>query len=1137
METPKKVSSTLLERLRKDTEHADVDLAFEGGIVLTAHACVLALTSDYYKEALSTKWAHGREVKENLEAGIGKACWKVSPMSKERQASTKSPGSKITLNHPYVDANTAKIVLDFLYLGDVEIPPSLISSVIAFADEILVVSLVQKCVNYLVNENKLSLEYALECYAQFDRVNTHVNIKSYALSKMLQNLPLSLECGRVVLAQMNERDVERLLLFEQFEPLDRWRILIAWCRACQDTEGNLSLESKLADNFPIEAASKLIKPLLPGVELFKIPHAQFNLLEPFQLLLPESVWDMLEFHLKGTTRSGGNQWKARHQNLTEIMRAIKQHLPVCLCSHNAASEPVLLFHGKPGESLARDLYKACHERPNTLTLVKIKNGNIFGRFFVKECHIRTYGLDFGSFMKDFVGTAEMHKDIFPGIGDGEISAFSKQLPVTEIDCDALVNHTTHAYVFESSSWISRQGLIKLLALVVLVQTIVTVADATSDSFKLTSAVAAGTGSMGSLAFEILNCWNSRSLILNPKLGVNYWSLCSQSVFVAVSVALYASAHIAAAHSMDAKNVLLLAFSIVMEMVLLSTLFNSYDVSMDLVLPYVNEKCAGLDKLQRVEIVAQKEMSGHTVHHETQVVEPAALETPLGVLEIHVQEGRNLRNVDLSPVWAETFQLIVYPSMLVHDSQLILKVSVFDANETQNDKLMGSSQSLDLRQWLQLTHGTSLPLDTYEPSAHLNAWNSVTSCGEQHSWKPLYKQNGGKTSGEIRIGLEFAPVQCTNSESVGKGKGVLGVIVHGARNLRSLDAAAVSCQISLIQDEKSGEQVVGHTSISDCSHTPVWEYAASAIISDSNASRVRFRVMDDSNLFGLLTLNLARIIDHLPQNANHDQLNNDAIWHALQGKSAAADAPAGLRLTLRWFPLKPQTSIQQLDLPAGMARIKVLKALNLKNIEIGGGKSDPFARISIGDIIVGETQVLQNSLDPIWNETFYASIYSIDSQLLQVQVWDSNSLTSDGLIGTAEIPLLESLRNLDKASDKDRIQMEHSGTSTHVTAPLFVKNQTASRGTVILELEFYSADSNATIPALSLEDSELVQRKTSETEDAVLRLTQSYENGVLSREDMQGRVDRIRQKGYVGNVDAAKAHLFHRIHPGTAFEQC
>ncbi|TPX41065.1 hypothetical protein CcCBS67573_g10592, partial [Chytriomyces confervae] len=69
------------------------------------------------------------------------------------------------------------------------------------------------------------------------------------------------------------------------------------------------------------------------------------------------------------------------------------------------------------------------------------------------------------------------------------------------------------------------------------------------------------------------------------------------------------------------------------------------------------------------------------------------------------------------------------------------------------------------------------------------------------------------------------------------------------------------------------------------------------------------------------------------------------------------------------------------------------------------------------------------------------------------------------------------------------------------------------------------------------DSELVQRKTSETEDAVLRLTQSYENGVLSREDMQDRVDRIRQKGYVGNVDAAKAHLFHRIHPGTAFEQC
>ncbi|KAJ3220216.1 hypothetical protein HDU81_000173 [Chytriomyces hyalinus] len=97
--------------------------------------------------------------------------------------------------------------------------------------------------------------------------------------------------------------------------------------------------------------------------------------------------------------------------------------------------------------------------------------------------------------------------------------------------------------------------------------------------------------------------------------------------------------------MDAKNVLLLAFSVVLEAVLLSTLFNSYDICLDLVLPRVNEKSAGFEKLERVEVVAQKEMSGQTLCHEAPVMPAATLETPLGVLEIQVQEGRNLRNVE------------------------------------------------------------------------------------------------------------------------------------------------------------------------------------------------------------------------------------------------------------------------------------------------------------------------------------------------------------------------------------------------------------------------------------------------------------------------------------------------------------
>ncbi|KAI8845394.1 hypothetical protein BJ741DRAFT_146537 [Chytriomyces cf. hyalinus JEL632] len=157
---------------------------------------------------------------------------------------------------------------------------------------------------------------------------------------------------------MNENVVETLLLFERFEPLHRWRILIAWCKAYQDVQGDLSLESKLPENFPIEVASKLIELLLTVVELIKIPATNSNLLEPFKVLLPNYAQDRLAFHLKGTTRSGGNQWKASHQSIMEIIRAIKQYLPVYLQSHNVATDPVLLFHGTPGaNSIQNDLHK------------------------------------------------------------------------------------------------------------------------------------------------------------------------------------------------------------------------------------------------------------------------------------------------------------------------------------------------------------------------------------------------------------------------------------------------------------------------------------------------------------------------------------------------------------------------------------------------------------------------------------------------------------------------------------------------------------------------------------------------------------------------------------------------------------
>ncbi|KAJ3226874.1 hypothetical protein HDU81_007072 [Chytriomyces hyalinus] len=128
MEKSNEATTALLGLIRNDTSYADVELVFEGGAVLTAHAVVLASTNDYYKEALSAKWTQGREsiAEENIHVVPDQTNSTLAHITEDSRTSAKPTSRIIKLNHPDFDVEIGKIVLDFLYFGDVEIPPSLL---------------------------------------------------------------------------------------------------------------------------------------------------------------------------------------------------------------------------------------------------------------------------------------------------------------------------------------------------------------------------------------------------------------------------------------------------------------------------------------------------------------------------------------------------------------------------------------------------------------------------------------------------------------------------------------------------------------------------------------------------------------------------------------------------------------------------------------------------------------------------------------------------------------------------------------------------------------------------------------------------------------------------------------------------
>lgn len=69
-----------------------------------------------------------------------------------------------------------------------------------------------------------------------------------------------------------------------------------------------------------------------------------------------------------------------------------------------------------------------------------------------------------------------------------------------------------------------------------------------------------------------------------------------------------------------------------------------------------------------------------------------------------------------------------------------------------------------------------------------------------------------------------------------------------------------------------------------------------------------------------------------------------------------------------------------------------------------GSCDPYVKVSVKQSEKTSTTVKSNTLSPVWDETFEFMVYDIDHQSLHLQLFDSEALRQDELLGTASIPL-------------------------------------------------------------------------------------------------------------------------------------
>ncbi|GFN89716.1 extended synaptotagmin-like protein 2 [Plakobranchus ocellatus] len=93
-------------------------------------------------------------------------------------------------------------------------------------------------------------------------------------------------------------------------------------------------------------------------------------------------------------------------------------------------------------------------------------------------------------------------------------------------------------------------------------------------------------------------------------------------------------------------------------------------------------------------------------------------------------------------------------------------------------------------------------------------------------------------------------------------------------------------------------------------------------------------------------------------------------------------------------------------PQGVVRVKIVEAKDLIAADfklVGKGTSDPYAVVKVGAKTV-KTSIINNTLTPVWNETFELIVDSADGQLLYIDVLDDDPGSKDDELGRVSMDL-------------------------------------------------------------------------------------------------------------------------------------
>lgn len=407
-------------------------------------------------------------------------------------------------------------------------------------------------------------------------------------------------------------------------------------------------------------------------------------------------------------------------------------------------------------------------------------------------------------------------------------------------------------------------------------------------------------------------------------------------------------------------------------------------------------------------------------------------TPDPYVALALNDGKEIERTRVKesttqPTYKETKYI------LLKELQGLLTLSIYDYNGNRPDTRLGV---------------TTFDLDSLNENPEPGQLNKAV----------MYNQS---PHGSVQFSLSYYPVLKPETAEDGTplplpetNAGVIRLTLHQAKEL--VKKASIPGEMDPKARLLLNNKVIKETDVIKDTRDPIFEDVTEFLVTDRASSVLTVEIIDARELAGNPTIaSLSTKIDDLIQAKKRQQ-----DWFPVPQTPQSR-----VRMSALWKPVVMAGSINGSNSyrpPIGVLKVWIRGAVDIKNVEaLMGGKSDPYAMLRVNNLIVSGTAVIDNDLNPVWNQVLYAPVHST-SEIVRLEVMDYQSSTADRTLGFVDLPVSKYAE--DNVEDR---AYPYRSNGRHTLREKLKQSNGTLKGKIDFDLEF--------IPAMHVEGANFIEQ--------------------------------------------------------------